>query len=94
SVNTSQKVEIIEGQTYTLTFDAWSDTNRPILAGIGLSGAPWSNVTETADITPTRTTYSFTFEAVGFGDPQARVLFDLGAAAGLVNLDNVSLVLN
>ena len=42
----------------------------------------------------TRSTYSFTFEAVGFGDPQARVLFDLGAAAGLVNLDNVSLVLN
>ena len=94
SVNTSQKVEIITGSSYTLTFDAWSDTNRPILAGIGLSGAPWSNVTETADITTTRSTYSFTFEAVGFGDPQARVLFDLGAAAGLVNLDNVSLVLN
>jgi len=48
----------------------------------------------TAEITTTRTTYSFTFEAVEFGDPQARVLFDLGAAAGQVNLDNVSLVLN
>ncbi|MGB2315924.1 MAG: carbohydrate-binding protein, partial [Flavobacteriaceae bacterium] len=68
--------------------------NRPILAGLGLSAGPWTNVTETANITTTRTTYSFTFEAVTFGDPQARVLFDLGAAVGQVNLDNVSLVLN
>ena len=58
-----------------------------------MSGAPWSNVTETANITTTRTTYSFTFEAVTFGDPQARVLFDLGAAVGQVNLDNVALFL-
>ena len=94
SVNTSQKVEIITGSSYTLTFDAWSDTDRPILAGIGLSAGPWTNVTETANITTTRSTYSFTFEAVAFGDPQARVLFDLGAAVGQVNLDNVSLVLN
>ncbi len=94
SVNTSQKVEIISGSSYTLTFDAWSDTNRSIIAGIGLSAAPWSNVFETVNITPTRTTYSYTFDAVTFGDPQARVLFDLGADTGQVNLDNVSLVLN
>ena len=94
SVNTSQKVEIITGSSYTLTFDAWSDTNRPILAGLGLSAGPWTNVVETVDITTTRTTYSLTFNAVTFGDPQARVLFDLGAAVGQVNLDNVSLVLN
>jgi len=92
-VNTSQFVELINGATYTLMFDAWSDVNRPILAGIGLSGAPWSNVVETVDITPTRTTYSYTFEAIGFGDPQGRVLFDLGAAVGEVNLDNVALYL-
>lgn len=94
SVNTSQKVEIINGETYTLIFDAWSDTNRSIIAGVGLSAAPWSNVFETVNITPTRTTYSYTFDAVTFGDPQARVLFDLGADTGQVNLDNVSLVLN
>ena len=93
SVNTSQKVEIINGETYTLIFDAWSDTNRSILAGIGLSAGPWTNVAQTVNITPTRTTYSYTFEAVNFGDPQARVLFDLGAEAGQVNLDNVALFL-
>ena len=92
-VNTSQLVELINGETYTLVFDAWSDTNRDILAGIGLAAGPWTNVAETTSITTTRTTYSYTFEAIGFGDPQARVLFDMGADVGLVNLDNVSLIL-
>ena len=92
-VNTSQLVELIAGETYTLTFDAWSDTSRDILAGIGLAAGPWTNVAETTSITTTRTTYSYTFEAIGFGDPQARVLFDMGADVGLVNLDNVSLIL-
>jgi len=42
-VNVSQKVEIIQGNSYTLTFDAWSDVNRSIVAGVGLSADPWSN---------------------------------------------------
>jgi len=93
-VNTSQFVELISGETYTLTFDAWSDANRSIIAGIGLSDNPWTSVAETVDITTTRTTYSYTFETIGFGDPQARVIFDLNAVAGVVNLDNVSLTLD
>jgi len=90
-VNMSQKVEIIDGNTYTLTFDAWSDTNRPIVAGVGLSASPWSNTTETVNLTTSRTTYSVTVAVSGYGAPDARVIFDLGAATGLVNIDNVSL---
>ena len=90
-VNVSQKVEIIEGNSYTLTFDAWSDTNRSIIAGIGLSAAPWSSSNETVNITSTRTTYTLTLTAADFGATDARVFFDLGADAGTVNLDNVSL---
>ena len=93
SVNVSQKVEIINGNSYTLTFDAWSDRNRAIIAGIGLSSAPFNAITETIDITPERTTYSVTMEAT-FGDSDARVLFDLGAEVGLVNIDDVSLINN
>ena len=95
-VNVSQKLEIIEGSTYTLTFDAWSDTNRPILAGIGLSAGPWTNDNEEVNITTTRETYTITVNSIDapFGAPDARVLFDLGAAAGSVNIDNVSLFLN
>ena len=92
TVNTSQKVEIIEGNTYTLTFDAWSDADRTFLAGIGLSKSPWTNKTESVSITATRTSYKYTYVA-NFGASDARVLFDLGAETGLVNIDNVSLVI-
>ena len=92
-VNTSQKVEIIDGTSYTLTFDAWG-SNRSLVAGIGLSGGPWNSSTSNVDITSVRTTYSITVSAEGWGAADARVLFDLGAAAGLVNIDNVSLSIN
>ena len=92
-VNMSQKVEIIEGNTYTLTFDAWSNGNRSIIAGIGLSENPWTNTGELLNITTNRTTYTYTYLEVNFGAPDARVLFDLGGEVGEVNIDNVSLVL-
>ena len=59
----------------------------------GLSAGPWTNVVETVILQQQEQFYSYTFDAVNFGDPQARVLFDLGAAAGQVNLDNVALFL-
>lgn len=90
-VNVSQKVEIVDGNTYTLVFEAWSDTTRDIITGIGLSAAPWSSETETVSITPTKTTYTVTKTANGWGAADARVIFDLGAAAGQVNIDNVAL---
>jgi hypothetical protein len=93
-VNMSQKVAIIQGSTYTLTFDAWSNTNRSIISGIGLSADPWSNDTKTVNITTTRTTYTLTLAATNFGASDARVIFDLGAATGSVNIDNVSLTIN
>ncbi len=93
-VNLSQKLEITPEATYTLTFDAWSDTNRSIIAGIGLSGGDFSNTNEAVNITTTRDTYSVTLTATGFGDATSRVLFDLNAEAGLVNIDDVSLVLD
>ncbi|WP_420319767.1 carbohydrate binding domain-containing protein [Flagellimonas sp.] len=93
-VNLSQKLEITPDATYTLTFDAWSDTNRSIIAGIGLSGGSFANTTETIAINTTRQTYMATLTATGFGDATSRVLFDLNGEAGLVNIDNVSLVLD
>jgi len=93
-VNMSQKVEIIEGNTYTLTFDAWSDRDRTIVAGIGLSGPPWTNTGAPLSITTTRTTYTFTYTTVGFGATDARVLFDIGGEIGLFNIDDVTLSLN
>jgi len=93
-VNVSQKLEIIQDATYTLTFDAWSDVDRSIIAGIGLSGGDFSNTNETVNISPTVTTYTLTLLADGFGALDARVLFDLAAETGMVNIDNVILSLN
>lgn len=90
-VNLSQKTEIVDGKTYTLTFDSWSNVDRSIIAGIGLSADPWSSETEEININTTRTTYTLTVTANGWGATDARILFDLGAAAGDVNIDNVSL---
>ncbi len=94
NVNLSQKVNITQDATYTLTFDAWSDVNRSIIAGIGLSADPWSNKTLPVAITTVKTNYSITVTAEGFGAPNARVLFDLGAETGMVNIDNVALTLD
>jgi len=92
-VNLSQKLSIMEGQTYILTFDAWSDTNRTLIAGIGLSGGDFSNDTETVNLTDTQQQFELTLSSEGFGAPDARVLFDSNGDAGLVRIDNVSLEL-
>ena len=92
-VNMSQQLEITQGSTYVLTFDAWSDRDRTILAGIGLSDGDFSNTTEQVSINTERQTYSITLTAADFGAANARVLFDSGAEVGMVNIDNVSLFL-
>jgi PKD repeat protein len=90
-VNLSQVgLSLTQGTTYRLTFDAWSDINRTMLVGIGLSGAPFTNQSVTRNLTPT--IQSFTIDLVAnFTNTNSRVLFDLGAATGRVNIDNVTL---
>jgi hypothetical protein len=92
-VNVSQKVAIEQGNTYVLTFDAWSDTSRTLIAGIGLSGGDFSNDTETVNLTTTQQQFELTLSSQDFGAQDARVLFDSNGDAGLVRIDNVSLVL-
>ncbi|MFD1062246.1 PKD domain-containing protein [Winogradskyella litorisediminis] len=94
NINVSQKLEIVQDETYTLSFEAWTDAttmSRDIIAGIGLSGGTFANnsVPVTIDATPTR--YTLTLQASGFGAPDARVLFDLADEVGQVNIDDVSL---
>jgi len=92
-VNVSQKLEIVQGNTYVLTFDAWSDVERSIIAGIGLSGGDFSNDTEVVNINQTPQQYQITLSSADFGAPDARVLFDSNGEAGFVRIDNVSLFL-
>ena len=92
AVNLSQKLPLTAGATYILSFDAWSDGARTIIAGIGRSEGDFANVNETVNITETRTTYTLTLGPIEFGEANNRVLFDNNGQAGLVNIDNVSLV--
>lgn len=90
-VNLSHKgLNLTQNVTYRLTFDAWSDVNRPILVGIGLSGAPFTNQSVTRNLTTTVQNFSIDLVA-NFTNNNSRVLFDLGAAVGRVNIDNVTL---
>ncbi|WP_019037052.1 PKD domain-containing protein [Psychroflexus tropicus] len=92
-VNLSQKLPITQGETYILTFEAWSDTNRTLIAGIGLSGGDFSNDVRTVNLTDTPQVFELTLSSQEFGAPDARVLFDSNGDAGLVRIDNVSLEL-
>jgi len=93
-VNISQVVEITQGTNYTLTFDASSDRARTILAGIGLNEQPFTNATQSVNLTTENQTFTLSFSASEFGGANSRVLFDMGAEIGVVVIDNVSLVVD
>ena len=91
SVNLSQKLPIEQGKTYELSFDAWSDRERNMVVGLGLSGPPWNNDQETIDFNTERKTYTVYLSSATFSGNTCRVIFDMGGNVGLVNIDNVSL---
>ncbi len=94
-INLSQVLEIVDGTNYTLSFVASSAGNgRTIVAGIGLAEDPWNSDTETITLTSTPQTFSLELEAAGWGIPNSRVIFDMGADSGIVILDDVSLVVS
>ncbi|MDC0640730.1 hypothetical protein OAP24_01030, partial [Porticoccaceae bacterium] len=95
-VNLSGTVNITAGADYTLSFDV-SGADRTIIAGIGQSAAPFMGHTDTITLSATTQTIvmhlTAKLDGVGdnFGDATSRVIFDMGADAGAVKLDNVSL---
>ena len=92
-VSLKQNLLLLVDSTYQLTFEARSDDSRSIIAGLGLDQDPWTNVAETVSLTPEWTVYTFTITTTGFGGNNSRVFFDLGAEAGQVQIDNVSVIL-
>ncbi|SHF30312.1 Por secretion system C-terminal sorting domain-containing protein [Flavobacterium fontis] len=78
------------GKTYNLKFDAFSDTNRILVAGIGLNQSPFTSVVQTVNLTPTSQTFNLTLVA-SFESATSRIIFDMGNATGFVGIDNVEL---
>jgi len=101
-VNISQTVTLVPGQAYILTFDAstGAGTTRDMVVGIGQSAAPFWADTEIVSLTENSQTFVVNLVATDdatsndFGDATSRVLFDMGAAVGVVVIDNVSLVVD
>jgi len=83
-------INMIQGKTYRLTFDAWSNVNRTMIVGIGLSGNPFTNQSVTRNLTTSVQSFSIDLVA-NFTNTNSRVIFDMGAAIGRVNIDNVTL---
>lgn len=78
------------GVTYKLKFKAWSDRSRTMVAGIGLNSDPWTNKTETVNLTTSEQSFELTLTS-NFASSNSRILFDLGAAVGQVLIDDVVL---
>ncbi len=91
-VNLSQVLTLAQGSNYILSFDASSDRTRTMLAGIGLNVDPFTADVKTVNLTTTMQTFTLDLSAAAFGGSSSRVLFDMGAAAGVVVIDNVKLV--
>ena len=90
TVNIGQVVAITDNTTYLLGYSARSDDNRTMIAGIGLNESPWTNQTVTPTLSSEWKDYRYLLTS-NFGDNNSRVLFDMGAATGQIQLDNVSL---
>lgn len=90
-VNLSYVLSLTPNVKYTLKFDAWSDRSRTIVAGIGLNHGPWDNDTTTITLSATSQTFTYNFTAPASSNADSRIIFDMGAQAGYVGIDNVSL---
>lgn len=90
-VNLSHIMTLVPGEVYTLNYDAKASESRNLIAGFGLNHDPWTNVTETVDLTTEWQSFSYT-EASAAGDDNSRTIFDMGAQAGDVSLRNIQLI--
>lgn len=95
NVNLSQVVTLTSGNTYELSFVAFTDSvtnSRSLIVGLGQAGAPWTALTATSTLTSNPQTFTYQF-TINYGDAvNDRVIFDMGAALGYVFIDDVSVV--
>ncbi|MEY4590826.1 MAG: hypothetical protein RL497_2902 [Pseudomonadota bacterium] len=94
-VQFSQAISIVAGKKYKLDFDArvTEGTSRTIGANIEKSASPYTGYgSSTHNLTSAAAHFTYTFNAVSASDSGARLVFQLGANANDVTIDNVTLV--
>ncbi|MFT5278368.1 MAG: hypothetical protein ACI8VI_002013, partial [Granulosicoccus sp.] len=92
-INQSNVFDITEGETYTFSFRAKASVARTIVAGLGLNGGDFTNISETVSLTTEWQTFTKDIVAVGIGGVGSRVLIDMGVEVGNVYVDDVSVKL-
>lgn len=72
-------LDIVEGQYYTLSFEAVAEQSRSIIANVGLNHSPWGflGLYQTVSLSTTWQSYEFGFTATG-SDDNGRVVFSFG----------------
>ena len=93
-VNLSGDVTLVAGELYTVQFMARGTEGRTMLAGIGDTSEPWANNTEILTLSSDWQTYTLHLDADGLQGGSGRVMFDMGADTGEVDIDNVSVVVS
>ena len=78
-ISLRQGVNIIEGESYILTFNVVSDGNRDINVGIGLNEPPFNSAGEIIALSTQLQQVSIVITAENFGSPNSIVFFDLGS---------------
>ncbi len=87
-------ITVIEGESYTFSFDASASRDVTIRALVGQEEAPYGTATDQApQLTPTLKTFSYTFTAAATWEDSAQVAFQVGGSptAWTFCVDNVSL---
>jgi len=94
-VSLNQPVTLVAGTQYQLSYTAYTDATtgtRSMTAGIGRNEPDWSALTSNPALTATPTTFTYIYTVNYVNPATSRVVFDMGAEAGYVFIDDVSLV--
>jgi hypothetical protein len=83
-------LNIVSEKTYTIRFSAKSDSNKPISLALQQTISPYTVYSsQNVAITPTATTYTFTYLST-VNDATAALNFNIGGNTITVYLDNIS----
>jgi len=84
---------LVQGKKYVFEFDAWSDQTRYIDVKVAQNIPPFTDYSRIPSpfLNPNRTHYRYLFTMQQPSDFSANLIFNLGASAADVYLDNISL---
>jgi beta-glucanase (GH16 family) len=87
-----EKLRIVKGAQYTISFDAYAQSPRDISTAINKSTSPWTTYfKDTCSLTTQKNRFTYTFQMKNETDTNARIEFDCGGNSSTIFLDNVSL---